>query len=187
MKKHVIWTNDPWEIDEDEYFKILREENDYGDDMSDDDLREIMYDDLSINLDAERENLDVTLRDEIVVIAGLGLWNGRHDGYKLIRSGNISDCLYSDCDYNTWYVDGNGDMRCEAVHHDGRNHYLYRVWKAGISDQQKENFLAKIYRGAATRQDITRYTERLGDYIGEVYGWKFRSYAKPKKIKKNVA
>ena len=73
----------------------------------------------------------------------------------------------------TWYVDKLGDMRCDAVHHDGTNHYLYRTYKNGVSDAQIENLKEKIYRGTATRADITRVTRRLGDEIGKVYGWDF--------------
>ncbi len=64
-------------------------------------------------------------------------------------------------------------MRCDAVHHDGTNHYLYRTYKDGVSDAQIENLKEKIYRGTATRADITRITHRLGDEIGKVYGWDF--------------
>lgn len=31
----------------------------------------------------------------------------------------------------------------------------------------------KIYFGAATEKDIEKVTRRLGDDIGEVYGWTF--------------
>ena len=64
------------------------------------------------------------------------------------------------------------DLCCEAIHHDGTDHYLYRVFKPDISDTRKENFLNKICRGTVTRADITRITRRLGDKIAEVYGWK---------------
>ena len=94
-------------------------------------------------------------------------------GYKEIESGNIRDCLYSerDIDYSTWYVDKNGDFRCEAIHHDGTNHYLYRVYKDGVSETQIDNLKEKIYYGKATRADITRVTRRLGDDIAKVYGF----------------
>lgn len=45
--------------------------------------------------------------------------------------------------------------------------------KDGVSDAQIENLKEKIYRGTATRTDITRITRRLGDEIGKVYGWDF--------------
>ena len=113
------------------------------------------------------------LGQPILVIANLGLWYGRRSGYKEILSGNIRDCLYSDCDYNTWFVDRQGDLRCDAYHHDGTNHYLYRAWKEGTTEEQMDRLKNKLYEGTATRADITRVTRRLGDEIGKVYGWTF--------------
>ena len=92
-------------------------------------------------------------------------------GYKEIPSGNIRDCLYSDTDYSTWYMDKLGDLRCDAVHHDGTNHYLYRTYKDGVTEDQIDRLKGKIYDGVATRADITRLTRRLGDEIARVYGW----------------
>lgn len=117
----------------------------------------------------------------ILIIADLGLWNGRHSAYREIASGNIKDCLSSNTDYSTWYVDRLGDLRCDADHHDGSNHYLYRVYKDGVSETQMDNLKDKIYRGVATRTDITRITRRLGDDIGRVYGWTFPQRKSTKK------
>ena len=64
-----------------------------------------------------------------------------------------------------------GDLRCDAVHHDGTNLYLYRVWKDGVSDVQKDHLMGKILDGKATRKDITRLTAKLGPHISAVYGW----------------
>ena len=122
-------------------------------------------------LDDERMNLDVQLSQPILVIADLGLWHGRRMGYKEIASGRISDCLYSDTDYSTWYVDRLGDLRCDAIHHDGTNHYLYRTYKPGVRQSQIEKLKEKLYFGTATRADITRITRRLGDDIAKVYGF----------------
>lgn len=98
-------------------------------------------------------------------------------GYKEIASGNIRDCLYSDrgIDYSTWFVDRLGDLRCDAIHHDGTNHYLYRTYKPGVRESQIDLLKEKLYYGTATRADITRITRRLGDEIGKVYGWGFPS------------
>ena len=84
---------------------------------------------------------------------------------------NIKDCLYSEMDMCEWYVDKYGDLRADAVHHDGTNHYLYRVYKDTATDSQIENLKSKIYDGKATRADITRVTRRLGDEIAAVYGF----------------
>ena len=71
------------------------------------------------------------------------------------------------------YVDKLGDLRCDAIHHDGTNHLLYRTYKPGARDSQIDLLKEKLYYGKAVRTDITRITRRLGDEIGKVYGWDF--------------
>ena len=165
---HLIWSN--YDIDYEDWRDDLEAE--YPD-MTEDERTQLMYEINGDYLDDERCNLNIQLSHPILVIADLGRWNGRVMGYKEIQSGNIRDCLYSDTDYSTWYVDKNGDFRCKAIHHDGTNHYLYRTYKDGVSETQIENLKWKIYEGKATRADITRITRRLGDEIGKVYGWEF--------------
>ena len=72
------------------------------------------------NLDDERANLNIEVGEEIIIIADLGLWDGRHQAYKLLRSTNIADCLTGTVgDYVTWFVDDRGDLMCRDCHHDG--------------------------------------------------------------------
>ena len=166
-EKHMIWTNydlnfEDWRADLEEEFP----------DLGEDELHAMMHERNNCHLDDERINLNIQMEMPIIVIADLGLWNGRRMGYKDIEGGNIRDCLYADTDYATWYVDHLGDLRCDAVHHDGTNFYLYRAFKPGVSKSQMENLKEKIYHGKVTRADITRVTMRLGDAIAKVYGWK---------------
>lgn len=165
---HLIWSN--YNLDLDDWREDLLEE--YPD-ASESELYQLMDEHNSGYLDDERCNLNIQMSMPIIIIGDLGLWNGRRTGYKDIPSGNIRDCLYSDTDYTTWYVDRLGDLRCDAVHHDGTNHYLYRAFKPGVSEAQMERLREKIYDGSVTRADITRVTQRLGDAIGKVYGWDF--------------
>lgn len=168
MKNHIIWTNydlnyEDWKDDLEDYYPEATEEERY----------ELMYEINDDYLYDERANLNISLNEDIIIIADLGLWFGRRYGYKELNSNNIKDCLYSeDCDFVTWYVDRYKNLCCTGYHHDGTNFYTYRMWKEGLSDVQKENFLDKIYEGKCTSRDISRYTRRLGDYIGKVYGWK---------------
>lgn len=174
--KHLIWSNtdlnyEDWRADlESEYPEL-----------SEDERMERMYEINADYLDEERMNLNITLGMPILIIADLGLWDGRHSGYQEIASGNIKDCLDTNADSAAWYVDHLGDLRCDADHHDGSNHYLYRVYKDGVSETQMDNLKDKIYRGVATRTDITRITRRLGDDIGRVYGWTFPQRKSTKK------
>ena len=135
-------------------------------------LYEKMYELNAEYLNDERRNLDIQFSQPILVIGDIGRWNGRVQGYKMVNSGNIRDCLYSDTDMTEWYVDKNGDLRADAIHHDGTNHYLYRVFTRGTSNAQIENLPNKIYCRRATRADITRVTQRLGDSIAAVYGFR---------------
>ena len=108
----------------------------------------------------------------LVAIANIGRWNGRFSGYKEIKS--LADIMYSSCDYEEVYVDSNGDLRKEESHHDGSNSILYRYWKDGLTTEQKDNFLNKIYNGECTQKDITRYTRKAGLGIANAYGWTVR-------------
>ena len=128
-----IWSNA--DLDYEEWKDWMEEEYPT---LSEDERVAMMYEENGHYLEDERLNLDIQLSQPILVVADLGLWNGRRTGYKEIPSGNIRDCLYSDYDYTTWYVDRNGDFRCDDTHHDGTNHYLYRVYKDNVSQAQKD-------------------------------------------------
>ncbi len=105
----------------------------------------------------------------LIAIADVGRWNGRFSGYKELKQ--LCTVMYSSCDYERVYVDSNGDLRKDESHHDGSNSILYRYWKEGLTEEQKENFMNKIYNGECTQKDITRYTRKAGVGIANAYGW----------------
>ena len=167
-EKHVIWSNrdmnlDDWRED------ILDDEPT----LSESELYERMIELNDEYLGDERMNLDVQVGGDILAVADLGRWDGRVIGYKLIESGNIKDCLYTNCEYCEWYVDRDGEFRCDESHHDGTNHIYYRKFREGVSEEQKEDLLADIYDHKAKQEDIDRLTDKLGEAIGKVYGWNF--------------
>ena len=173
IERHVIWSNmnldlDDWRVD-------MREQLRMNGTNPDDITENILYEEMVLTnneyLPDERDNLNVQLSEPIIVIADLGRWNGRFQGYKMIESGNISDCLSSDTDYTEWYVDKNGEFKADAAHHDGQNHYLYRVFKDGVSGEQIEDLQDKIYSGTVTQADIDRVTRPIGVDIAKVYGF----------------
>lgn len=120
----------------------------------------------------EKSELKRVSEGEVLAIADLGGWDGRCSGYKELKS--LEEVIYSSCDYERLYVDRNGDLRKDESHHDGSNSILYRYWKEGLTEQQKENFLNKIYYGECTRKDITRYTRKAGVGIADAFGWTVR-------------
>lgn len=173
--RHIVWSDqnldiEDWREDYKEYLEANNLDLDPNDENA---IYEWMVETNGEYLSDERVNLNIQLSQPIIVIGDLGRWNGRVMGYKMIDSGNIKDCLYSDTDFTEWYVDKYGDFRADAIHHDGTNHYLYRVFKDGVTESQIERLQDKIYMGKATRADITRVTKRLGDEIGRVYGLDF--------------
>lgn len=121
--RHIIWSDmsldpDDWRDGYKEFLEIT------GLTMirnNENELYKWMVETNADYLTDERMNLDVQLSQPIIVIADLGLWYGRKSGYRVIDSGNIKDCLYSNTDYTEWYVDKYGDLRADAAHHDGTN------------------------------------------------------------------
>ena len=140
MKEHIIYDSDNCEYD------------DYG---------------YCSDFDDEVGNLHKELDNRIIVIADLGLWNGRHSGYKVIGS-NLNDIMYQSTDgnYKVWF-DGH-NIKAKDSHHDGYNYYEFREIKSGVNIDILKN---KIYNGTFTRRDINRYTTSLGKYVKEIYGW----------------
>ena len=177
-KKHLVWSNlnldlKDWEAGLREYYEI---NNLSYDDYDEDDHYNTMCELNNMYLNDERMNLHKQLNGTIIVIADLGLWNGRRTGYRLIESGIISDCLAdSNCDNYEWYVDERGELRFTGHHHDGTNYYYYRVLKPTASDEHLDELTAALYNDEIAKAEkiIKKHTDRLGDYIGDVYGWKF--------------
>jgi hypothetical protein len=166
-KEHLIWGDSYKEIGS--IAKSIANENNNGE-VTDSILEEAER----INadyLDDERANLNIPTENEIVVIADLGLWNGRRMAYKLLK-GNVSNCLYfsRDGEGGRWYCHAY-NLLGEEYHHDGTNYYTYRERRSDISYDAWKNFLNKLYDGTATKRDISRYTKSLLPYVKEAYGW----------------
>lgn len=166
QEKHIIWSN--LNLDLEEWREFLEEE--YPG-RTEEEYYYLMHELNNGYLDDERMNLDKQLSTPILVCADLGLWNGRKSGYRMIGSGNIRDCLDSGFADVEWYVDKQGDLRSTAIHHDGRNHYLYRAVKERVPDWKVERLQNKLYEGTASYADIAKVTRRLGDEIAAVYGF----------------
>lgn len=158
----IIWDNTDVDIDKWDFDSDWIEEYQPTDDQK----YERMYDDLNFFIDDERSNLDISC-NKIIVIANLGLWHGRRQGYKII-DGNVKNILYTDCDYAKWYADEK-DIRGKFIHHDGTNYVLYRE----IKDMDTiDEFTNKIYNGEElTDELLDKYTNSLRPYVAKIYGW----------------
>lgn len=166
MKERIIWDNldifyDEWVED----FKDSCEAN--GIDESEMDLCEWVDQCLEDFLDDERDNLNKEVNGVIVCFADLGLWDGHHQGAKTFGT-NVKNILYdSNCDHAKWYCD-RWNVRFDGAHHDGRNHYLYRVAK---DRETAERLVEKIACGGMTEQQFMKATKSLRPYVADVYGW----------------
>ena len=157
MKKRTIWSNNDYE----EWCDAMAEE------ITEEEITPEYYAFCrNCEIEDERCNLNVEVDGYIVVFASLGLWNGRVQGTKIIGT-NVKDILYSNCDYNTWYCDAY-NVRCDAIHHDGTNHYLYRV---ADTKEKAVELEKKIYDGKITEEQFRRATKSLRPYVAKVYGW----------------
>lgn len=172
MKKHTIWSNINLDIEDwrDGYKEYLEMNNMEDEDPDDEDaIREWAYELNNEYICDERVNLNKKVDGRILVIGDIGRWNGRVSGYKIIDSRKISDILYTECDYVEWYGDGY-NIRCTAHHHDGTNHYLYRVIR---EDRNIDNLLDAIYNGEEiTSSKLNYYTKSLYKDVAKVYGWR---------------
>ena len=164
--RHVVWSNENLNLED---WRADLEEEYPG--YSDDELYEIMCETNADYLGDERSNLKQPIGGSLLVIADLGLWNGRHQGYREKADADLSDCLDYRYDGAEWYVDRNGEFCGSQAHHDGTNHYVYRKIKDSATNDDIDDLEAKLYNGTATQKDIDRVTEKLGDRVAKVYGW----------------
>ena len=121
-------------------------------------------------LDYERQRLAVSAGNTIILIGFLDDKDDKTAGYKLIRSGLISDCLHSENEKVTWYIDPHNDMRC-AVKHGllGSTNYLYRVVRDDVTPEQLKAFLSEILDGHIDRERIEAVTAPLGSKVRNAY------------------
>lgn len=85
MKKHTIWSNmdlniEDWRDDYKEYLEM--NDMDDADPNDEDAIYEWMNETNDMYFDDEYANLNKKIDGRILVIADLGLWDGRKQGYK---------------------------------------------------------------------------------------------------------
>jgi hypothetical protein len=160
--RRIIWSNNEY----DEWYHSII--NDMYEGESEDDFDEERYaEDCSIWLDDERSNLNIPIDGCIVCFAVLDLWDGKHNGAKIVGN-NVKDILQDCCgDYVTWFCD-RFNVLCEDTHHDGTNIYLYRIAK----DRETANKLVeKVAYNGMTEENFRKKTRSVRPFIAKVYGW----------------
>ena len=51
-----------------------------------------------------------------------------------------------------------------------------------MTDEQIDDLKEKLYCGTATEKDIDKVTRRLGNDIGQMYGWTFPEKVKTREV-----
>ena len=160
---HIIWTS---EVDYKDWRADLEEQYPDSEGYNESKRIEIMCDTNNDYLTDEVFMLNKELGRQIVCIGDLGLWNGRAGAHKY-QGTNLNSIFSGTCgDLVTWYVDGE-DIKCKDVHHDGTNYYTYRLLKPDIETYEFDDYVFDNTLEKAVKE----YTEPIGHYAAEIYGW----------------
>lgn len=171
MKKQYIWQNSDINIDDwcDGYAEFCEINN--IEPGNDDDFYQWIDETNAEYLNDERMNLNKIIDSDIIAIADLSLWSGRVFAYKIIKSRNISDILYSNAPLIEWFADGR-DICATETHHDGINYIIYRAIRPERNIDQLTD--AIINNKHITRAKLNYYTRSIYNDVATIYGWKKR-------------
>lgn len=165
-KSTGYWTQAEWDEALDYYRDEWKEQSE--DPCDDTVLMELIYEADRLQFDDERIRLNKVLDGEILVIADLGRWNGRFQGYKVIGR-NLQDILSAIGDDEAHFYSDGKNIRADGYNHDGHSYYLFRVVKAGVDISA---LLDDIYNGEEiSPRRLGYYTKSLAPYVASVYGW----------------
>ena len=130
--------------------------------ISDYDVSQEIWENIDLNYDAERVNLDKTLEGRVIAFGKVGRWNGSFSGYKVLKN-NLNEILNSfGCDDMYIYKD-RYNVHGEFYHHDGTHYMTFRELR---EDRNIDKFLDKIYNGEElSTREINYYTKSLSPYI----------------------
>ena len=172
MKKKIVWSYDTsnWDIEEakENFFEVRGYETD-----DEYELQEFIDEMNSENLYDEQANIEFYEKSHgqkhYIVLADIGLWNGRFDGGKVIQGlwKAISECFE---DYNEIYQE---DMllKVKAIHHDGTNHFQIRELTPRGLEYYYNNIDVKSDRHVHERLfNETHYSNHV-KMFNELYGW----------------
>ena len=118
------------------------------------DLLEVLFSEL----DAAQ---DIDLDNEIIVIGKQNFWNRKQLVVNRLHSNNISSVFhcFRDVSNHFWYVDEENELCCDYRHHDGTNHYAFRMLKAGLD---VDNFYDGLHNSNNPRVYAEENTVSIG-------------------------
>ena len=110
-------------------------------------------------------------RGSYLIIASLGLWNGRFDGGKII-DGYLTEAIQT-CfeDYNKVYWQDK-NLKVEAIHHDGTNHFIIKkLTDRGIDYLNRHQWDMRDKELHQRLFNDSHYTHSVR-FFADLYGWK---------------
>ena len=124
LKIRTLFTNHPYDMDEDEIKEILLESGYEEDEITDKTIWQEWDFQVEDSLEFFKDNAE-RIEGTFVITASLGLWNGIFAGGKVIE-GNLWDaCCKCFKDYNKAYFEGK-QFKIDACHHDGNNYFTIK-------------------------------------------------------------
>lgn len=165
----IIWSNDGNQINREIEYRREEAIELTGKAPSDEELLEMAAESIGMWYQDELANLDRPLDGRVLVIADLGLWNGRRLGYKILGN-NLNNIMSPGGGHDEYTVGiDKGKLVGLGKHHDGTNRYEFREIREGMN---LNNLLDSIYSGRKpSRRKINYYTKSLVPYVREIYGW----------------
>ena len=166
-KKHVVVSDMYSTIYSDVVMEDLKEfYPDASDELLDELASDLYFDNRRLLMNTFADTIFPT---DVICIAKLGLWDGEHSAFRIFDAPTLDELFISgrDIEEAEWYVDEYNDLRCNAHHHDGTNHYLYRQIRSEIGPAARRNFYDKIQAHTLTRKDINHYTLPIGKIVLE--------------------
>ena len=170
-KVNEIWNHDTSKWDREE-MKMAYEEF-YDETPDEDELENFIEDINAMHLDDERYNVKCYEKEHdvktYVILADLGLWNGRAEGGKIIKGlwNAISKCFE---DYNHIY-EYRRRLCVDAIHHDGTNHFqIKELTPKGLEYVENHPYMSdrelhhRLFKDSHYSHEVTMFKK--------MYGWK---------------
>lgn len=145
--------------------EITKEE--FDEDYNDDNVYDWAYDLLSIYFDDLKVNMGSYGKDDtFLIIADLGLWDGRIPGGKIVKG--LWNAICSTCSDTINIYEEKGVLKISSSHHDGTNSFIiYKLSKEG--EVYYENNCYKDRRTLHQKLLQPRYRRNV-NFVKNVYG-----------------
>ena len=170
-KINEIWNHDTSGWDKEEMSREF--EDVYGYTPDEAELDAFIDEENVMHLDVERCNVEYYEKEHdvktYVILADLGLWNGRAEGGKIIKGlwNAISKCFE---DYNHIY-EYRRRLCVDAIHHDGTNHFqIKELTPKGLEYVENHPYMSDRELHQRLFND-SHYSHEV-DMFKTMYGWK---------------